>query len=329
MSDVFTVVGAGAWGRALTSVLLRNGEKVCLWDKFFARNLPDKSILNDANLTTQELENLVITEDLEFATQSCSSIVIVIPSSAFPDFIPQLKSFVLPRHNIVVASKGFIPNTQDLLLTYVKQELGSTRDIAVLSGPSFAKEVMEQKATCVMLASENKQFANLMQSKFSNESFSLYATDDVVGVQIGGACKNVIAILVGILDGMKYGANSKAAIINFGLQEIVSLAKLFGATDPKAIYGLAGIGDLLLTCNDNLSRNRRFGMFVGEGMSCEDASNKVQQTIEGLDTVKSMHDLVKKFNLQLPITEAVYDIIYNQQSCHDAVPRLFTSLKTW
>ena len=184
-------------------------------------------------------------------------------------------------------------------------------------------EVGKGVPTAVCIASNNHEFSKSVQNLFHCPVFRTYICDDIIGAQIGGALKNVIAISTGVSDGLKYGANSRAALITRGLAEIQRLGVKFGA-DPKTFMGLTGMGDLVLTCTDNQSRNRRFGLYLGEGCSIQEAMDKIQQVVEGYETVKTVRELASKLNVEMPITDAIYNILYNNIPAKDAVMQLLS-----
>jgi len=318
----FGVIGAGSWGTALATLLAHNGFKTKLWgneadvikqiqtEQCNQKYLPNIRLADNLNA----VDNIIQLKD-------CDEILLVVPSHAFASVLNQVKTELPKCKRIAYATKGFAEETK-LLHTIVKQVFGESVDYAVLSGPTFALEVAKGLPTAVTVASNSIEYANFLAQSLHNEFFRAYTSEDVIGVEIGGAVKNVLAIGAGIADGMGFGANTRAALITRGLTEIMRLGAALGA-DHETFMGLAGMGDLVLTCTDNLSRNRRFGLALAKGLSPEQAKQEIGQVVEGIKTAKSVYQLSKQLNVSAPITEQVYAVLYENADPKTAVLNLF------
>lgn len=306
----FAVLGAGSWGTALAIHLARNGHSTLLWGKDtasldqFKQDRCNTTYLPGINFP----ENLQIEIDLTQAVRNSSHILLVVPSHAFIDMIMQLKTIAPLSAGLIWATKGLAPNTHQLLHQVVQEHFPKI-PYAVLSGPSFAKEVALNLPTAVTIAGSTLAFAQEQASFFHSKTFRVYTSTDVNGVEIAGAMKNVLAIAVGMADGLKLGANTRSAIITRGLAEIVRLGQALGGK-LETFMGLAGMGDLVLTCTDNQSRNRRFGLALGEGRDKDQAVREIGQVVEGVRTAKEIKFLADKYKIEVPITEQVYKVIY-------------------
>lgn len=292
------VLGAGAWGRALGRVLENNGIEVRLWDKASAH------------------------PSLETALSNVQDILVVVPSHAFASALGELKPLLTSSHRIIWATKGLEPGTACFLHEVVARELGNTRTCAVLSGPSFAKEVTLGLPTAVMVASRDPAFAAVVASQFRQDGFLVETSDDIIGVQLGGVVKNVLAVAVGLSDGVQFGANARAALMTRGLAEMMRLGVVLGAR-PETLMGLAGCGDIILTCTDNESRNRRFGLALAEGLTVTEAAKRVGQVVEAVYNVEQLCQLAKVCQVDLPIAEQVFRVIKHEIAPRDAIVELF------
>ena len=246
--------------------------------------------------------------------------MIASPSSGFKHTILKLREVILPHQNIISATKGFCHDSYSLL-SDIAQEILPKHKFALITGPSFAKEVAKQLPTAVVSASIDIEFAEYVQKLFSNDTFRCYSTTDIVGVQIGGAVKNVIAIAAGTAAGMGFGVNAHAALITRGLAEIKKLGLKLGA-DTETFIGLSGLGDLLLTCSDNQSRNRRFGLFLGQGNSIQESLKMVNNVVEGYSTAEAVYKLAQKHNIDMPLVLATYRVLYEGADAKDMVKQL-------
>ncbi|MGQ8821128.1 NAD(P)H-dependent glycerol-3-phosphate dehydrogenase [Bibersteinia trehalosi] len=307
-----TILGAGSYGTALAIALSRNGHKTYLWG-----HNPQKMAQMAASRMNQEFlpdipfpDALEIESDLAQAIAKSRDLLIVVPSHVFGDVLLQLKPFLSSEHRIIWATKGLERDTGRLLQEVVLQILGENYPLAVLSGPTFAKELAAGLPTAISLSSDNAQFADEMQQRIHcSKSFRVYINDDMVGAQLGGAIKNVIAIGAGISDGMGFGANARTALITRGIAEISRLGASLGA-NPATFMGMSGLGDLVLTCTDNQSRNRRFGLMLGQGRNAEDAIAEIGQVVEGFYNTKEAHLLAQKQGVEMPIVEQIYQMLF-------------------
>ncbi len=306
------ILGAGSWGSALAINLAKNGTSVALWGR-------DIKLLNDmrkGNANARYLpnvtlpENLHISDSIEDCIDQAEFPVIAVPSHAFSEI---LNKITMPIKGLAWITKGIDPSSNKLLSELVFEKFGDKFPIAVISGPSFAKEVAEELPTALVIASNNQTYASSITKILHNDSLRLYASQDINGVQICGAVKNVIAIACGISDGLKFGANARAALITRGIKEMQRLGHVFKA-QTETFMGLAGTGDLVLTCTDNQSRNRRFGLKLGEGIDAETAKQEIGQVVEGSQNAEQIHYLAKKHKIDMPICNEVYEILTNQSS---------------
>ena len=309
------VIGGGSWGTALASVLGNNGLDVSLWchDAAVAQAVTERHE-NPKYLAGLPLpERLRGTTDLGAALTGADLVVAVSPSHVTRQVMGEAVPF-LPRNTpIVCASKG-IENSSLLTMNEVLEEILPPElhpYLCFLSGPSFAKETVLKMPTAVVVAATWERVAKIVQKTFSNDYFRCYTSNDVVGVELGGSLKNVCAIAAGIADGMGFGNNTRALIITRGLGELVRLAMKKGA-NPLTLSGLAGMGDLVLTCTGELSRNRTVGLELGRGKSVKEVLAGMKQVAEGYRTAKSVHDLANKLGLDLPIHETIYRILYEE-----------------
>ncbi|MEM6998349.1 MAG: NAD(P)H-dependent glycerol-3-phosphate dehydrogenase [Pseudomonadota bacterium] len=314
------VLGAGSWGSALALALTRNQHAVYLWDidiELISNIKKDKC--NKRYLPETPLpENLFPIESIEQAPTDITVVINAVPCHGLRSSLQLLKSF--SDISLCLACKGFEPGTQKLNHQVVAEELKGC-PVAILSGPSFAKEVAAGLPTAVAIASEDINSAQSFSDLFHSEVFRTYTQTDHIGVQIGGAVKNVMAIAAGIADGLGFNANTRSALITRGLNEIMQLGLAMGA-QQETFMGLAGLGDLVLTCTDDQSRNRRLGLLLAEGLSVEEASEKIGQAIEGLKTAKEVSELAKKYNIEMPITEQVNQVLSGEIKPENAVQNL-------
>ena len=323
MSKSVGVFGAGSWGTALALLLARNGHKVTLW----ARDAKHVRVLNADRCNQRYLpgamfpENLFVTDNLDEAVRVSSILLIAVPSHAFRDLLPKLLPELSPTPKIAWATKGLECRSGKMLHQVVAETLGPETPAAVLSGPTFACEVANDLPTAITVASKSQTFAREMAGLLHNPHFRAYTTDDVIGVQLGGATKNVLAIAAGMADGLGFAANARAALITRGLAEMMRLGLALGGK-PETLMGLAGVGDLILTCTDNQSRNRRFGLGLGKGLSKELVIEQIGQEIEGVVTAGVIQRLAQTHGVDMPITEQVYRILNEGLSPMEAVRNL-------
>lgn len=316
------VIGAGSWGTALALQLARNGIQVNLWGH-------EESHINsliDDNQNTEFLpgisfpENIKPTASLASAVIDVNHLLIVIPSKAYRSFLASLKPLISQQTRVFWASKGFEIESGKFLHELVIEELG-IQHYGVISGPTFATEVannLPASVTCAGSTAESTQeFSNMLHGGH----FRCYSSRDIIGVEIGGALKNVLAIAVGAADGLGFGANTRAALITRGLAEVMRFGEARGA-QKETLMGLSGLGDLILTCTDNQSRNRRFGLAIGKGLSVDQAIESVGQTVEGYRATKAIYFMAQKMDISLPIMELVYQVLYEGKPPEVAVSEL-------
>ena len=322
-----TVLGAGSYGTALAICLARNGHETILW----ARDKKQASLLSAQRENVKYLsdcpfpDSLQITDDLSFAVGASENILVVVPSHAFGDMLAQMKPYLLPNAKVAWATKGLDPNTGDLLQKVAINILGSDISLAVLSGPTFAKEMAAGLPTAISLSSTDDEFVEVISDLLHCEKcFRVYSNKDFIGVQLGGAVKNVIAIGAGMGDGIGFGANARTALITRGLAEMTRLGMALNA-DPATFMGMAGLGDLVLTCTDNQSRNRRFGLALGQGVSVEKAIEDIGQVVEGYRNTKEVYMLAQRHGVEMPIVEQVYKVLYKDKSAKSRRRRTFIS----
>lgn len=316
------VMGAGAWGTALAIQLARNNHQVHLYEPDAAKmqriqqaRCNDKylpGILFPANITCYS--------DLALALDDINDVLIATPSHAFPAVLQQLQQLKRNDLQIICATKGLHPETSELLENSVKLYFPQA-PTAVLSGPSFAMEVARQLPTAITLACNDQHFAEHVRALFHSDSFRVYLSDDMIGVQLCGAVKNVLAIATGISDGLGFGANTRAALITRGLAEMTRLGLAMGAKS-QTFMGLAGMGDLVLTCTDNQSRNRRFGLAIGSGQTVAAAQQSIGHVVEGVQNVKQVLQLAAQTKQEMPISQQVQNILQGKETALQAVNSL-------
>ena len=318
------VLGAGSWGTALALQLARNEIRVDLWGHLaedIERMKHDGE--NSAFLPGFSFpDNLHPEADLETCLQSADEVLVVVPSHAFASVISSIKPFLTEQTPLCWATKGLDPDNNQLLSEVCDRILGE-RQIAVISGPTFAKEVASGLPTAIVVASRNPEHAERLVTYLHADTFRPYTSDDLIGVQIGGAAKNIMAIAAGISDGLGFGANSRAALITRGLAEISRLGIALGG-QHDTFMGLAGLGDLVLTCTDDQSRNRRFGLALASGMSVEEARNSIGQEVEGITTAREVFIKARSLGIEMPITEQTYRVIFEGLSPAASVKALMS-----
>jgi len=306
MSDqTIAVIGAGSWGTALGIVLSRNNNLVYLVDK--DSELIDtlsKERINERYVPGVRFpDSLRPEKEIGIALEKTNDVVISVPCSALEEVFLELAE-TKQNYNICLCSKGLAPGKHILNHKVANSILSEGAKLAVLSGPSFAGEVANGLPTAVAVASDNHQLAEHFAGLFHNDVFRVYTQDDIVGVQVGGAIKNVMAIAAGIADGLGFGANTRAAVITRGLTEIMRLGVALGGRQ-ETFMGLAGLGDLVLTCTDNQSRNRRFGLFLAKGKTTDEALKEIGQTVEGIRTVKELIRLAEEYTIEIDAVRAL------------------------
>lgn len=315
-----TVIGAGSYGTALAITLARNGHQVVLWGhdpKHIATLQADRcnvAFLPDVPFP----ETLHLESNLATALAASRNILVVVPSHVFGHVLHQIKPLMRPDARIVWATKGLEAETGRLLQDVAREVLGDDIPLAVISGPSFAKELAAGLPTAISLAATDDQFTDDLQHLLHcGKSFRVYSNPDFIGVQLGGAVKNVIAIGAGISDGIGFGANARTALITRGLAEMSRLGTALGAS-PETFMGMAGLGDLVLTCTDNQSRNRRFGMMLGQGLDVDTAQQQIGQVVEGYRNTKEVRELASRVGVEMPISEEIYQVLYCGKNAREA-----------
>ena len=322
--ESFLVIGAGAWGTALSIRLAKNGLEVSLTSR-------DKENLSEIRKTKRNKkylpginipESINIKDEILPCLANSSSVLLCVKSTGFKKIAAELNNHMRPEQKLIWATKGLDPDTGETFSETIKREMPSLNKTAIISGPTFAEEVAKGKPTAITLASENIQELSGLASAMSSSSFRVYTSNDIVGVQLGGAFKNIIAIAAGASDALNLGANARTALITRGLEEMKSIGISFGAK-PETFFGLSGLGDLVLTSTDNQSRNRRLGLLIGSGMSPDKAIEELGTTPEGVYTVKALYN---KQALQegLPIANAVYSILFEGVPAESLVKKLMT-----
>jgi glycerol-3-phosphate dehydrogenase (NAD(P)+) len=320
------IIGGGSWGTALASVLAEKGT-VNLW----ARNPAAVASINQEHRNLKYQSDLVLSERIKAHSsfseclKDAELVCLVVPSHAMRKTTLALREYLPKNVPIVSASKGIENDslmTMHEVLTSILPE-SYHEHLGYLSGPSFARETILKMATAVTVASNNPCTAEQIQAQFSTATFRVYTSDDVIGVELGGATKNVIAIASGVVDGLKLGHNTRAALITRGLAEVTRLATELGA-NPLTLAGLSGMGDLVLTCSGDLSRNRKVGLELAAGRTLDEIIESMAQVAEGVKTTKSVFDLSQRHNVEMPIATEVYNILYNHKPPAVALRDLMT-----
>lgn len=341
MSDKAAVLVAGSWGTALASVLADKKMNVMVW----TRNEAQRDEINDLHRNERFLPGVELssylraTTDMKEAVEGAKAVVIVAPSSAVREVARSLKPHWTEDMLIVHATKGFETESLKRISTVIAEELGCEEGrIVVLSGPSHAEEVVKQCPTTVVVASLDESQASAAQDLFMNSYFRVYTNRDMVGVELAGALKNIIALGAGMSDGLGYGDNAKAALLTRGLAEITRIGVEMGA-NPLTFAGLAGIGDLVVTATSRHSRNWRAGYLLGEGKSLEDVLGSMGMVVEGIRTTKAAHTISEKYQVQMPIAKQLFHVLFEGMDPRTAVEALMgrdrktemevMSLETW
>ncbi len=322
MFDKISIIGAGSWGTALAIHLAEKFQQVSLW--VYEKELCDALAQTRENkwfLPGHSLpENIQPTSSLQSALQGQSLVILVVPTQVIRQTLAQMKPFLSKDCLIICASKGIENNT--LFTTHqIIQDVLNIKSIATISGPTFAKEVASGVPSALVASAENLETAEQVQDIFATQKMKVFTSTDLIGVEIGGALKNVIAIATGICDGLGLGYNTRAALITRGLVEISRIGTALGAR-PETFYGLTGLGDLVLTCTGDLSRNRQLGIQLGKGKSLKEITENMKMVAEGVLTVKSAYALIKKFNVQAAIMEETYRILHENKAPGQALEDL-------
>ena len=323
---VVSVLGAGSYGTALAISLARKGMRILLWG-----HEPEhvaalqQARCNDLFLPDVPFpDSLEVTSDLAYAVQASKTLLVVVPSHVFGDVLQRAKPYMTAETRVAWATKGLEPDSGRLLGDVAREALGDGVPLAVISGPTFARELAAGLPTAIAVAATDDAFAaELSTLMHCGKSFRVYTNPDFIGLQLGGAVKNVIAIGAGLSDGLGFGANARTALITRGLVELQRLGIALGA-DAKTFMGMAGLGDLVLTCTDNQSRNRRFGMALGSGNSTEQAMAEIGQVVEGYRNTREVHLLAARLGVEMPICEQIYAILYEGKPPKEAALALLS-----
>lgn len=314
------VIGAGSWGTALAIALARNDQDVHLWgpETEFMKQMVSTH-RNDACLPDITFpDTLTPYVDYEQAIEGITDFLLVVPSHAFHDALTDLNPYLQKNSRIAWATKGLDPKTEQLLSVVATEVIGEDYPLAILSGPSFAKEVARNIPTAVTLAATSNEFANDLIERFNSKTFNVHLSDDLIGMQLCGAVKNVLAIAAGVSDGLQFGVNTRSAIIALGLTELSRLGMKMGAKQ-ETFLSLAGAGDVVLTCTDKQSRNYRFGLALGQGCSSEEAKKTIGQVVEGFQNSKQVYRLAKRYDIEMPIISHVYSLLYEEASPQNVI----------
>ncbi|TEW44741.1 NAD(P)H-dependent glycerol-3-phosphate dehydrogenase [Psychromonas algicola] len=324
-----TVLGAGSYGSALAVSLARNGHNTLIW----GHELEHIEQLQSDRENKAFLPGVAFPErlhpegDLAKCLAATDTILLVVPSHVFGLVLSQVKPLLRPEHRIAWATKGLEAETGRLLQEVARDIVGEDYPLAMISGPTFAMEVAKGLPTAIAAAGTDAAFTQHIADLFHNQSnFRAYISEDFTAVQLGGAVKNVIAIGAGLADGLGFGANARTALITRGLVELTRLGVSLGATE-SSFMGMAGLGDLVLTCTDNQSRNRRFGLALGQGKGIDEAQVEIGQVVEGYRNTEEVYNLAKRMNIEMPICEQIYYVLYEGKAVKEAAMDLLSRSK--
>lgn len=323
-----TVLGAGTWGTALAILLSKNGHEVKLWSKLEKEvNALNRDRNNVPNLPGAILpDDIIVTADIDLALENPELIVFAVASPFVRATAASIKNLIKDGQMIVNVGKGIEESTLMTLSDVIRDELPNA-DVAVLSGPSHAEEVSRGIPTTCVVGAKSKKTANFIQDVFMTEFFRVYTNPDVIGIELGGSIKNVIALAAGVVDGLGFGDNTKAALMTRGIAEIIRLGIAMGGR-AETFAGLSGVGDLIVTCTSKHSRNRNAGFLIGQGYTMEDAMKEVNQVVEGVHCAKAALALSKKYNVQMPIIEQVNAVLFDGKTAKAAVTDLLLRDRT-
>lgn len=317
------VIGAGSWGTALALQFARSGREVRLWGRdrsqleAMARDRVNALYLPDAPFP----DSLTATADLRACLDGVRDVLVCVPSHGLRETLLAIQPLLRDDSRVCWATKGFELHTGKLPHQVAAEVLGADRFVAVLSGPTFAKEVGHGLPTAMTVAANNSEFAQDLAVALSGDKFRAYTSDDMIGVEVGGAVKNVLAIGAGMSDGLGFGANSRVALITRGLVEMTRLGVALGAK-KETFMGLAGMGDLVLTCTDNLSRNRRMGLALASGMSMPEAQAEIRQVVEGVMAAEAVTEVADSLGIEMPICHQIFRILHEGAPPREAVGAL-------
>ncbi|MDN7241119.1 NAD(P)H-dependent glycerol-3-phosphate dehydrogenase [Planococcus sp. N028] len=322
--EKISIFGAGSWGTALGYVLAQNKQDLLIWTHRAEQAEEINQHTNNKYLKNARLpENLVATADLAKAVAHADVFVLAVPTKAIREVCTSIRETLDRKVLFVHVSKGIEPDSLKRISEMIREEIPEQwiEDVVVLSGPSHAEEVVQEQPTTVTAACENTASAERVQDMFMNQYFRVYTNTDVIGVELGGALKNIIALAVGITSGLGYGDNAKAALMTRGLAEIARLGVKMGAT-PLTFSGLTGVGDLIVTCTSVHSRNWRAGNMLGKGKTIDEVLEEMGMVVEGIRTTKAAHQLAQKFDVPMPITDALFSVLFDGVSTAEAVNQL-------
>ncbi|SFC72142.1 NAD(P)H-dependent glycerol-3-phosphate dehydrogenase [Clostridium uliginosum] len=320
MSKV-TFLGGGSFGTALAILLAKKNNIVSIYDRSI-------NVVNDININRKNdkfIKNLTILEevtafnDIEEAVKDADYVVLAVPSHVIRSVSKQLKGKIPDNIPIISIAKGIEEHTDKRLSVVIKEELDNP--VVILSGPSHAEEVALELPTALVASSEKMEYASEVQNLFMTSSFRVYTNDDIIGVEIGGAIKNIIALAAGVLDGIGYGDNTKAALMTRGMKEISRVGIHLGGK-AETFYGLTGMGDLIVTCTSMHSRNRRAGLLIGQGLSVDKVLDEVGMVVEGVKACKAFYELKEKINISMPITDMLYKVLFEDKNPKQGVEEL-------
>ncbi|MGO1071034.1 NAD(P)H-dependent glycerol-3-phosphate dehydrogenase [Lysobacter sp. CA199] len=319
------VLGAGSWGTALAALIARHGHPTVLW----GRDADGAAAIDTRHENPRYLpgialpESLRATTDLAVALKDADLVLVVVPSHAFAETLRMLAPYRPAHAGVAWATKGFEPGSGRFLHEVAEEVLGADVPLAVVTGPSFAKEVAQGLPTALTVHSDDADFAQAVADALHGPAFRAYTGDDMLGAELGGAMKNVLAVATGVADGMQLGLNARAGLITRGLNEMLRLNQAIGG-QPETLMGLAGLGDLVLTCTGDLSRNRRLGLALGRGQSIEDAVREIGQVVESVQTADEVMRQAERHGIELPISSAVRAVLHGQITPSDGLRKLLS-----
>jgi glycerol-3-phosphate dehydrogenase (NAD(P)+) len=320
MGRRIAILGSGSWGTALAIQFARAGRETILWGietdeiRAMAKARRNATYLPNAPFPG----GLDVTTELGEALAGAEDVLVVVPSHAFREMLQTLKTSGAKLKQLAWATKGFETDTGLLPHQVAEEVLGESMPTAVLSGPTFAAEVAAGLPSAITIASSDAEFALRLAESITTDGFRAYTSDDITGVEVGGATKNVLAIGAGISDGLGFGSNTRIALLTRGLMEMTRLGVALGAK-KDTFMGLSGMGDLVLTCTDDQSRNRRFGIALGKGANIDEARNAIGQVVEGYYAAVAVHRVARRLEIEMPIVEEIYKVIYEGASPQEAV----------
>ena len=316
-----SVLGSGSWGTAMAMCLAQNGHDILVW----SRSVETTEKLRSTHINERYLPGVVLPHNISYTSEisDCADadvIIVATPSHTVREVCSKISSHIKDGQIIVSISKGFDMEKYNRLSQVIQEEIPNCI-VAAMSGPSHAEEVVKKLPTTNVVGCKDVAVAKYIQEIFMSEFFRIYTTDDIVGVELGGSLKNVIALCAGISDGLGYGDNTKAALMTRGMAEIIRLGLAMGAK-YETFTGLSGIGDLIVTCTSMHSRNRRAGILIGQGKTPEEAQAEVNMVVEGVKTAKAVKHLAEKYNVEMPISEAAYEVLFGGMPAKECAPVL-------